>query len=94
MTIKRTGRGLTSDLRGSLLWCGSMMSRDLQTWCVRRRETGMVVTFVAGTLEEVGTWLSFDEEPLDNFTLTPMEPDPEAGARFGVERDWRGGLQH
>lgn len=94
MTIKRTGKGLTRDLPAALKWCGQWRAVGVEVWCVRRREGGMVVTFIAGTLEEVGTWLSFDGEPLDNFTLTPMEPDPEADARFGVERDWRGGLQH
>lgn len=96
--IARTSPSLTRDLAGALKWCRRQLSLPStegtrRVWCVRRREGGLVVTFIVGTAEEVGTWLAFDGEPLDNFTLTPMRLDGE-NVLFGEERDWRGGLHH
>jgi len=93
MATMRTGKTLTLNLGEALRWCGSKLAAGMQVWCVRRRDTGGVVTYICGSVENVGLWLSFDGEPLDNFSLTPMEQDAEAGARFGRERDWKGGLQ-
>jgi hypothetical protein len=96
--IVRTSPSMTADLPAALKWCRRMLERmlpeeDASVWCVRRRDTGVVVTFVAGPGRDVSLWLAFDmgNDP-DAYTLTPMALVGEEVCFGGEQRDCRGGL--
>lgn len=79
-TRKLAGKALTYDLA----WCAKHLARGTPTWCVRTKEAGVVVAFVA---EPIETFTQFNGLPVDEYTVHPMFMR-DGEAHFGPECAW------
>lgn len=86
MSAQRDRKRATASLAMDRAWCARHLARGTPVWCVRRKVGGVVVSYVAA---DISSWLSFDGEPLSEFTVQRMYMK-DGLARFGPECAWPG----
>ena len=65
-------------------WCARWLARGRPVWCVRSKERGIVVAYVAN---EIAEWTQFKGSPVDDYTVQQMVMR-DGEAWFGPECGW------
>lgn len=84
--MERMSKMAAWSLPKALEWCARYLVAGRRVFCVRERESGLVVTYLVD-LQGYASFL-FDGRPTDDFTVTEMLWNGTQ-ARFGVERLWK-----
>src|SRR5512135_120162 len=80
---RKASRTYDSDMA----WAKRELKAGRLVWCVRAKISGIVVTLLSAGVERLRMWQSFDGQPLDGFTVSPIvliNDEP----RLGPEQEW------
>ena len=83
MGVAQTRKG-PATYNADKAWCGRWLARGRDVWCIRRRESGLVVAYVA---EDIKGLAEFEQLPVTEFTVQRMVMR-EGAAWFGPETEW------
>jgi hypothetical protein len=65
-------------------WCSKHLARGTPVWCVRAKDTGLVVSFVA---KDIRGWTQFEGLAVEEYTVQQMVMR-DGLAFFGPESAW------